>query len=258
MAEPRVLIVDDEALARRGIRARLERSGGVEIVGECATGRTAVTAIRERSPDIVYLDVQMPGLDGFDVIAAVGVDAMPVVVFVTAYDAHALRAFDVHAVDYLLKPIDDERFARALDRARRAVNDRQGRAFTTRLSSMLAELGREATPPRRDSRLLLKDRGRVVVLDDAEVDWLQAEGDYVRVYTRGKSLLVRERLSLMESKLDPARFARIHRSTIVNVARIRELKPQPNRESSVVLKDGTVLKLSRSFRDALRPHFGDT
>jgi two-component system, LytTR family, response regulator len=243
----RALVVDDEPLARRGIRVRLERSGGIEIVGECASGGDAVTAIRDLSPDLVFLDVQMPGLGGFDVIERVGVDQMPPVVFVTAYDAHALRAFDVHALDYLLKPIDDDRFDTAVERARRRIAERQAGAAGRQLAAALEDL--------RARRILIKDRGRVVIVNESDVDWIEAEGDYVRVHTGGRGHLLRETMAGMEQRLDPASFARIHRSTIVNVTRIKELKPHPNREYTVVLRDGTQLRLSRSYRDSLRGHF---
>jgi two-component system, LytTR family, response regulator len=238
------LIVDDEPLARRGIRVRLERAGGVEVIGECASGSEAVTVIRHLEPDLVFLDVQMPGLDGFDVVERVGVERMPPVVFVTAYDAHALRAFDVHALDYLLKPIDDERFDTAVERARRRVGERE--AMGRQLAAALGDL--------RPRRILIKDRGRVVILNEADVDWVEAEGDYVRVHAGGRGHLLRETMSAMEERLDPGSFARIHRSTIVNVGRIRELKPLPNREYTVVLKDGTQLRLSRSYRDVLKKY----
>lgn len=245
----RALIVDDEPLARRGIRVRLERGGDVEIVAECANGRDAARAIGACSPDLVFLDVQMPGLDGFGVVEQIGTDRMPPVVFVTAYDAHALRAFDVHALDYLLKPIDDERFAIALARARRRIDERAaangGVAGATRpnLAGAIADL--------RERRILIRDRGRVLVVNEADVDWIEAEGDYVRVHTAGRGHLMRETMAAMADRLDPSRFARIHRSTIVNVARIRELRPHPNREYTVVLQDGTRLKLSRGYREAL-------
>jgi two-component system LytT family response regulator len=245
----RALVVDDEPLARRGIRVRLERGGGVEVIGECANGSEAVSAIRDLAPDLVFLDVQMPGLGGFDVIERVGVERMPPVVFVTAYDAHALRAFDVHALDYLLKPIDDERFDTAVERARRRVAERQVSAMGRQLAAALEDL--------RTRRILIKDRGRVVIVNETDVDWIEAEGDYVRVHAGGRGHLLRETMTAMAERLDPASFARIHRSTIVNVSRIRELKPLPNREFTVVLKDGTQLRLSRSYRDALRGHFAD-
>ena len=243
----RALVVDDEPLARRGIRVRLERAEGVEVIGESTNGPEAVAAIRELSPDLVFLDVQMPGLDGFGVVEQVGAEQMPPVVFVTAYDAHALKAFDVHALDYLLKPIDDERFDVAVARARRRITERA--AVGSQLAAVLAEV--------RDRRILIKDRGKVIIVNEADVDWVEAEGDYVRVHTGGRGHLLRETMSAMAERLDPTRFARIHRSTIVNVSRIRELKSHPNREYTVVLHDGTRLKLSRGYRDALRGHFAD-
>ncbi len=245
----RTLIVDDEVLARRGLRVRLAKIEGVSIVGECASGREAVAAIRSLSPDLVFLDVQMPGLDGFGVVEAVGVAHMPTTIFVTAYDTHALRAFDAQALDYLLKPIDDERFDTAVERAKRRVAERLAGDGGGRLAAALAEL--------RTRRLLIKDRGRVVILNEADVDWVEAEGDYVRVHTAGRGHLLRETMSAMAERLDPTHFARIHRSAIVNVSRIRELKPHPNREYTVVLRDGTRLRLSRGYRDALKGHLGD-
>src|SRR3712207_5452405 len=201
----RALVVDDEPLARRGIRVRLERAGGVDVIAECANGAEAVDAIRDRQPDLVFLDVQMPGLDGFDVIQEVGAERMPAVVFVTAYDAHALRAFDVHALDYLLKPIDDERFDTAVERARRRIAEREAGAMGRRLAAAMSEL--------RDRRILIKDRGRVVIIDEADVDWVEAEGDYVRIHAAGRGHLLRETMSAMADRLDPTHFARIHRST---------------------------------------------
>ena len=266
-------MVDDEPLARRGIRARLAHVDDFDVVGECDSGPAAVEAIRRLAPDLVFLDVQMPGLDGFGVVQQVGAERMPMVVFVTAYDAHALRAFEVHALDYLLKPIDDERFTRALDRANRALAERRDGALGRRLAAMLAEWASERgsggeemsesaarpTAPlaRRDARVIVKDRGRVVLLDEDEVDWIEADGDYVRVHARGKGHLVRETLTATEARLTGSRFVRIHRSAIVNVGRIRELRPLPNRDYVVVLRDGTQLKLSRSYSDRLRDVLGD-
>jgi two-component system, LytTR family, response regulator len=249
----RALIVDDEPLARRGIRVRLERATDVEVIGESPNGVEAVAAIQSLLPDLVFLDVQMPGLDGFGVVEQVGAERMPPVVFVTAYDAHALKAFDVHALDYLLKPIDDERFDVAIARARRRVHERAAMAERAAVGRQLAAVLAEV----RDRRILIKDRGKVIIVSEADVDWVEAEGDYVRVHTGGRGHLLRETMAAMAERLDPARFARIHRSTIVNVSRIRELKPHPNREYTVVLHDGTRLKLSRGYRDALRGHFAD-
>ena len=243
----RVLVVDDEPLARRGARVRLDRLENVAVVGECGSGRDAIRAIEALSPDVVLLDVQMPGLDGFGVIDAVGGERMPVVIFLTAYDRHAIKAFEAEALDYLLKPIDDERFAVAIARARRRVEERRlhGRASGER----------HGRPPAGDDaggRIVVRDRGRILLIESHSIDWIAAEGDYVRIYVAGRGHLHRETMAAMETRLDPKRFARIHRSTIVNMSRIRELRPCGDRELAVVLRDGTSLKASRAHRDRLR------
>ena len=238
----RVLVVDDEPLARRGIHVRLGRMAGVEIVGECASGREAVDAIRGLSPDLVFLDVQMPGLDGYGVVEAVGAERMPVVVFVTAYDQHALRAFEARALDYLLKPIDDERFEQAVARARARVAERRESAVGRRLA---------AAPAAPLERILVRSGGRVLLVAADEVDWIEAAGDYLRLHVGPARHLLRETMGALEARLDPRRFVRIHRSTIVNVSRIRELQPYFNREYVVLLRDGTRLKLSRGYRERL-------
>jgi two-component system LytT family response regulator len=238
----KVVIADDEPLARRGIRVRLERIGGVEIVAECGSGATAIRAIRQWKPDVVFLDVQMPGLDGFDVVREVGADLMPVTIFVTAYETHAIEAFDADALDYLLKPIDDERFVRAVERARRRLAERRGGA---------SAVAAESEPATQPNRILVRDRGRVLMLDHDEIDWIAAEGDYVRVYAGGRGHLVRDTMVALESRLDPARFARVHRSAIVNVSRVREVKPHGDRDYVAVLRDGTRLKVSRTYRRRL-------
>jgi len=241
----RVLVVDDEPLARRGIHARLGRMADVEIVGECASGREAVDAIRGLSPDLVFLDVQMPGLDGFGVVEAVGAERMPVVVFVTAYDQHALRAFEARALDYLLKPIDDERFEQAVARARARVAERRESAVGRRLAAA------PAAPAAPLERILVRSGGRVLLVAADEVDWIEAAGDYLRLHVGPARHLLRETMGALEARLDPRRFVRIHRSTIVNVSRIRELQPYFNREYVVLLRDGTRLKLSRGYRERL-------
>jgi two-component system LytT family response regulator len=245
MSKLRVLIVDDEPLARRGLRVRLERVRDIDVAGEAASGSEAVSAIETLRPDVVLLDVQMPELDGFDVVDAIGADEMPVTIFVTAYDAHAIRAFDAHALDYLLKPVDDERFARAIERARERVAERGARTRERALGEMLA------SPVRQESRIVLRDRGRVIVLAHADVDWISAEGDYVRVFAGGRGYLVRHTMVAMEARLDPKDFARIHRSAIVNVSRVREIRAHGDRDYIVVLRDDTKLKMSRSYRDRL-------
>ena len=268
----RAVIVDDEPLARRGIRARLERAGGYAIVAECASGREAIDAIRRHSPSVVFLDVQMPGIDGFGVIDAIGADRMPVVIFVTAYDMHALRAFEAHAFDYLLKPIDDDRFASTIDRARRRVTEHEESEVARRLAALMQDIrpsldGLEQRPIRRSegdappaplpNRIVVKDRDRVIFIDVGDIDWIGADGDYVRIHTAGKSHLVRDTMAAMEQRLDSSTFVRIHRSTIVNLSRIKELRPYSSREYAVILRDGTRLRLSRRFRDRLRGQFGE-
>jgi two-component system, LytTR family, response regulator len=245
----RVVIVDDEELARRGVRARLERSGDVEIVAECATGREAIDAIRRSAADLVFLDVEMPGKSGFDVIGAVGAEAFPRVIFVTAHDRYAIRAFEVHAFDYLLKPIDDERFEAALERARGTLaRDRDG-DLGRRLTALLGEVGRAPAYP---ERFAVRSGGRVVFVAASEIDWVEAAGDYVTLHVGKKTWLVRETLSSFERRLDPSAFARIHRSAIVNVGRIVEMRPYDNGEYLVLLAGGTRLKLTRSYRHTLQ------
>jgi two-component system LytT family response regulator len=229
----RVLVVDDEPLARRGVRIHLEAIGGFEIIGEAASGREAIERIESLRPHAVFLDVQMPGIDGFGVVDAIGVGRMPVTVFVTAYDAHALRAFEAHAIDYVLKPIDPARFADAAKRVR----------------SLVAS----GSAPQR---LVLRDGARVIVAEAGEIDWIEADGDYVRVYIGGRGYLVRHTIGRMEERLDPSRFQRIHRSTIVNVARVREVKPDGDRRYRVMLRDGTSLTMSRGFRERLAALIG--
>jgi two-component system LytT family response regulator len=229
----RVLVVDDEPLARRGVRARLLGHADMDVVGEAENGMDAVWAIRQLAPDLVFLDIQMPGLDGFGVVSQVGVERMPVVVFLTAFDEHALKAFEAQALDYLVKPPDDERFRVMLDRARRRIAERRA-AVVTRLPGV---------------RIAARDRGRVLLLDANEIEWIEADGDYVRLHGRERALLMRETLQAVESRLPPEKFVRIHRSTIVNVTAVRELVPHVNREFIVIMKDGARLKLSRGFRD---------
>jgi two-component system LytT family response regulator len=224
----RVLIVDDEPLARRGVRAHLATATDFEIVGESGSGREAVSDIKRLRPDAVFLDVQMPGMTGFDVVDAIGVGGMPVTVFVTAYDQYALKAFEAHAVDYLLKPLDPKRFQGMLDRLR--------------------ELVRHGSAPQR---VVLRDGARVIMLPPDDIDWIQADGDYVRVYSRGKSFLVRHAIGALEERLDPAIFARIHRSTIVNKSRVREIRAEGDRSFRVALGDGTLLRMSRGYRSRL-------
>jgi two-component system, LytTR family, response regulator len=249
----RTLIVDDEPLARRGIRARLS-APDFEIAGECAGGRAAIESIRALTPELVFLDVQMPEIDGFAVVDAIGIDRMPAVIFVTAFDSYALRAFESHAIDYLLKPIDDTRFADMLRRVRDRLRERAAGALAIQLAAMLA--ARVPATAQSSPRLAVRDRGRVALLDPHDVEWIAADGDYVRITAGARVFLMRETLTAMAARLLPPRFVRIHRSTIVNVEHIRELKPLANRECLVVMRSGTRLRSSRTF-DASLQHLLD-
>lgn len=250
----RAVVVDDEALGRRGVVSRLEKSGRVEIVAECANGRDAIRAIRRHRPDLAFLDVQMPGLSGLEVVEALAEGERPHIVFVTAFDRYAIRAFELHALDYLLKPIDDDRFAETLTRALRTIEREREGDLGRRVASVVGEmLSRETgkrTPPPTD-RYVVRAGGKMVFVRHAEIDRVEAEGDYVRVHAGPKSWLVRETLAAAEKALGSRRFLRIHRSSIVNIDRITELASLENGDYAVRLRDGTELRLSRTYREAL-------
>jgi len=244
-----------------GIRLMLDRDPAVEVVGEAAGCDEAFALITRERPDLVFLDVQMPGGDGFQVIARLEPGLAPAVVFVTAYDEHALRAFEVNAVDYLLKPYDDARFHAALDRAKGEVRIRQGENVNAKLNRLLDYL-QTSTPGTAASeaggggegysdRILLKSSGEIYFLKSDEIDWIEAEGDYMKFHVAGKAHLLRETMARLEARLDPKKFIRIHRSTIVNIDRVRKLSPSFVGEYAVILHDGTKLKLSRGYHDRL-------
>mgnify|MGYP001228223665 CR=1 FL=1 len=242
------LIIDDEPLARKGIRSLLKSERDIEIAGECADGLEAVEAIQDKRPDLVFLDIQMPGLDGFGVIEAIGVERMPVIVFVTAYDLHALKAFQVHAIDYLLKPLNPERFREALERARRMATTSRPGDLGARILDLLQSV--RPTGERYTERFVIRSLGRVTVVPVTDVEWIQAEGDYVELRTpHGRKYLLRGKISALEEHLDPSLFIRIHRSTLVRIDRIRELRPHFNGDHAVYLQDGTRLSLSRTYRE---------
>jgi two-component system, LytTR family, response regulator len=253
----RTLIVDDEPAAREGMRHLLAADPEIVLAGECSNGREAVAAIRDTSPDLAFLDVQMPELDGFGVLREVGVERAPAVVFVTAFDQYALRAFDVHAIDYLLKPFTDDRFRQSLDRAKQLV--RQGRlGDLSRKLAALLDNDESAPAPRYLDRLVVKSGGKVTLLPVGEIEWIDAEGDYVRIHVGKTWHLLRETMKNLEDQLDAARFVRIHRSTIVNLEKVKELQPFFRGEYVVVLHNGTTLKLSRGYRDNLEARLGRT
>jgi len=244
----RTVIVDDEELGRDRIQSLLEMQPDVEIVGVCSDGPSAVETIERAQPDLVFLDVQMPGMDGFEVIENLDPSRLPSVVFVTAHDGHAIRAFEIHALDFLLKPFDQTRFEKALERARSQVNKAQGQVIDSRLVSLLEELREERKYP---ERLIVKSSGRVFFVRTEEIDWVEASGNYVKIHTKADAHLLRESMKNMEAKLDPKIFVRIHRSAIVNIDRIKELEPWFHGEYIVIMRDGTRLTASRVFSDRL-------
>ncbi len=245
----RTLIVDDELLARERIKRFLALERDLELIGECAAGHEAVTAIQTLKPDLVFLDIQIPELDGFGVLKAIGVEEMPAVIFVTAYDRYALQAFDVNALDYLLKPYNRERFRKAVERARAQLSNGARGELNERLLSLLENFKTES--PRHLERLMIKSSGRVFFLRTEELDWIEAEGNYLRLHVGRESHLLRETMNRLATKLDPEKFLRIHRSTLVNIERIKELQPLFSGDYVVILRDGKQLTLSRSYRDKL-------
>lgn len=249
----RVMIVDDEPLARLRIRNLLADAADITVVAECANGEQAISQMEASPPDLLFLDVQMPELDGFDVLQAVGVGRVPAVVFVTAFERFALRAFEAHALDYLLKPFDDERFAVALQRALARIRERQGGDLDVRLRALLAEVRGDGGYLRR---LVVPSGHRNVFVRTDDIDWIEAERNYIRLHLRGKTHLLRENLGRMETVLDPAKFCRIHRSTIVNIDRIQSVEALFRGEYQVLLHDGTRLSSGRNYRRNLHRLMG--
>jgi two-component system LytT family response regulator len=262
----RNLLVDDEPLARRGLELRLKDAADITIVRQCANGREAIAAINEDAPDLMFLDIQMPGLSGLDVVAQVPQESMPMVVFVTAFDRYAINAFEAHALDYLLKPVDDARLAAALDRVRAQWQQKQAVAQRAQLMALLAEvrgngeisadaitLAQVGMPPagaRRFASMLPIRSGRETLrLDVTTIDWIDAAGDYMCLHADGQTHVLRATMKELEDMLDPLVFQRVHRSTIVNLARVRSLRPHLNGECFLKLQSGQEVKLSRSFRD---------
>ena len=249
MSPIRVLIVDDEPLARRRLKGLLARDEEVEVVGSCGSGAEALRLTREQSPDLIFLDVQMPRMDGFEFLRALNPGKLPRIIFVTAHDQYALQAFDVYALDYLLKPFDDERFERALSRAKEQLQSHTETAPDSGVQSLLEALRSKSN---RLDRVLVKTDGRAFFVRTDEIDWVEAEGKYVRLHAGRQSYLLRGGIGELELQLEPKKFLRIHRSTIVNVERIKEMRPWFHGEYEVVLLDGTLLRLSRRYRSKLK------
>jgi two-component system, LytTR family, response regulator len=242
----RALIVDDEPLARRGVVLRLKKFKDVEVVGECGDGSSAVEKILELTPDVVFLDVQMPGMDGFEVLRALPKDSMPSVIFLTAYEQHALRAFEFHALDYLLKPVNDERFVDAMQRARQAGDSGSKTRMAERIIEML-----DRKPSKYVSRFPVRVGPRIQLVLAEDIEWIAAAGDYAELHSGGHCHLLRETMTSLEEKLDPAEFLRIHRSRIVRARCIRELRSIDNREYLVKLSDGSEHRSGRTYADRL-------
>jgi two-component system LytT family response regulator len=259
-AHLRVLVVDDESLARQRLLDLLAAEDRVEVVGTAGTGRDAVEAIRSQSPDLVFLDVQMPGLTGLDVVREIGPEAMPVTVFVTAFDQHALQAFELAALDYLLKPFEDERFRAALARARDTVRLRQVDALQSRLRALLdpepAEPAKPEPPTDSLERIAVEMRGQIRIVPVGSIDYIAADGPYAEVHAGDETFVIREQMQTLEDRLDPAEFFRIHRSTIVRLDRVEALLVAGGGDYAVKLADGTRLRVSRARRDALAARLG--
>lgn len=263
----RTIVVDDESLARRGLKVRLANLAGVEVVAECRNGREALAAIAEEAPDLVFLDIQMPGLDGLGVVRELQSDGMPLIVFVTAYDHYAVNAFDLHAVDYVLKPVEDERLEEAVRRARELLRDRDAADDKARLLGLVRTMtGKDdddiATllqhPERVDGaakrwpeKLTIRDGSETTLVPMERIDWVDAAGDYMCVHAEGQTHVMRITMKALEAELDPSRFARIHRSTIVNKARVTKVCSHINGEFFLSLDCGARLKMSRTYRDRI-------
>ncbi len=246
MNKIQTLIVDDEPLARDVIRVMLQKHSNVEIVGECATGLEAVESILAEKPELVFLDIQMPDLDGFGVIREVGIDSMPVTVFVTAFDQYAIRAFETHALDYLLKPFDEERFTQSLRRAAALIGGKRQNHLSQDLVDLIAD--KFSASRSRPERLVIREAGRIFFVDLQEIDWIEAAGDYAKLHIGQKSHLLQRSMKALEAELHPRQFVRIHRSAIVNMSRVKEMRPHSNGDFFVYLKNDTRLRLSRSYR----------
>lgn len=250
----RTIVADDEPLARKKLRILLDAELGIEVVAECADGQQTVSAVQEHNPDLLLLDIRMPDADGFQVLSRIPRDQMPIVVFTTAYDQYAIRAFEAHALDYVLKPFDEERLHHAIERVRGEILKNIGRngAGQNGGDHRFNRIAETLTPQSVDRRLVIKTGGRVVFLDLDEVDWIEAAANYVKVNVGKDSYLLREAIGRISEKLDPGRFVRIHRSTIVNIGKIKELQPCDSGEYIAVLKNGKGLSCSRTYRNQLQ------
>jgi len=244
----RILIVDDEPLARRGVRVCLKKAQDAEIIGECASGEEALPLIEKLQPDLVFLDIQMPGMSGFDVATQIKAEQCPLIIFLTAYDAYALQAFSIHALDYLLKPIHDQRFSEALELAQQRLRDKQARELMQNIRSLVGGQTEHSPQSGHICRIPVKTGTKTIFVDVASIEWIEAAGDYVALHVGSSTHLVRGTLDRMEQQLSPSTFVRIHRSTIVARDQIQHLRTLPTRDATIVLRNGTELRASRRFR----------
>ncbi|BBD00673.1 MULTISPECIES: LytR/AlgR family response regulator transcription factor [Sphingobium] len=258
----RTILVDDESLAIQGLQLRLQAHEDVEIIETCNNGREAIRAIKTHKPDLVFLDIQMPGFDGFSVVQGLMEVEPPLVIFCTAYSDHAIRAFEAQAVDYLMKPVDEGRLADALDRVRQRLNEKRQVQEVEKLREVLAEVAPQAMSDfvtdddspasnRFEKLINIKDRGQIFRVDVDSIERIDAAGDYMCIYTADNSLILRETMKDLEKRLDPRNFQRVHRSTIVNLSQVRQVKPHTNGECFLVLESGAQVKVSRSYRDVV-------
>ncbi len=258
----KTILVDDEKLAIQGLQIRLEKFDDIEIVDTCRNGREAIRKIKTLKPDLVFLDIQMPGFDGFSVVQGIMEIEPPLFIFVTAYSEHAVRAFEAEAIDYLVKPVEEDRLADAIDRVRKRLLEKRGGAELEKLKNVLSEVAPEAMASIEDSdepasadryeKLInVKDRGQIFRVDVDTIERIDAAGDYMCIYTADNSLILRETMKDLEKRLDPRNFQRVHRSTIVNLSQVREVKPHTNGECFLVLGSGAQVKVSRSYRDVV-------
>ncbi|MEO0061930.1 MAG: Transcriptional regulatory protein YehT [Pseudomonadota bacterium] len=256
----RTILVDDEKLAIQGLQLRLEPFTDVEIIATCANGREAIRAIKTEKPDLVFLDIQMPGFDGFSVVKGVMDIDPPLFVFVTAYEEHAIRAFEANAVNYLMKPVDVDKLADTLERVRVRLSEKRSAEEAEKLKDVLAEVAPDAmadmpaeddAASRYEKMINIKDRGQIFRVDIDSIEYVEAAGDYMCIYTGDNSLILRETMKDLERRLDPRLFQRVHRSTIVNLDQVRQVKPHTNGECFLVLASGAEVKVSRSYRDVV-------
>ena len=258
----RTILVDDEPLAIQGLELRLRAYDDIDIVERCANGREAIRAIKTLKPDLVFLDIQMPGFDGFSVVSGLADIEPPLFVFVTAYMEHALKAFEAHAVDYLMKPVEEERLAATVERVRQRLTERRSCEDTSRLRGILEEVAPESLPDdmtgndepasnRFEKVINIKDRGQIFRVEVGDIERIDAAGDYMCIYTADQTLILRETMKDLEKRLDPRKFQRIHRSTIVNLDNVKSVKPHTNGECFLVLGSSTQVKVSRSYRDVV-------